>query len=251
MIEHQNFRVPQGSILSPDLFNLYFTELQNKIELPCFQYADDTTILAHGKPNDLSSLETAPNEDLAKLTSWYSSTNLALNPNKTKIMVMSTKQLSKHHNLEDYNPVLKIGEKYLEREHCSKMLGVVFNEHLSLDDHIAKVTSSCFYSMSVLRKFKYLMPYKLKRQVVELLVLSKMYHVDAVIRPLPLRLLKRLQKVQNAAASFVLGRYAKEKDVVTLGRLPMKERRDWHLLNLSHKYVHDDRKPKYIDRSLN
>ena len=53
-------------------------------------------------------------------------------------------------------------------------------------------------------------------------MLSKMDYADAVFRPIPLRLLKRLQKVQNAAASFVFGRYAKEKDVITLGWLPMK-----------------------------
>ena len=165
-------------------------------------------------------------------------------------MVISTKQLSKQHSLQSYSPVLKVGEKNLEREHCSKLLGVTLNEHLSWDDHIAKVTSSCFCTISILRKFKNLMPFKLKRQVAELLVLSKMDYADAIFRPLPLRLLKRLQKVQNAAASFVLGRYAKEKDVMTLGWLPMKERRDWHLMKLSFKYVNDQKKPKYIDISL-
>ena len=94
------------------------------------------------------------------------------------------------------------------------------------------------------------MPFKLKRQVAELLVLSKMDYADAVFRPLSLRLLKRLQKVQNAAASFVLGLYAKEKDVITLGWLPMKERIDWHLMKLSFKYFDDQQKPKYIDKWL-
>ena len=30
----------------------------------------------------------------------------------------------------------------------------------------------------------------------------------------------------------------------------MKERRDWHLMKLSFKYVYDQRKPEYIDISL-
>ena len=85
------------------MFNLYITNLPDKVQLPCFQYADNITILAHGKPNDLSSLQ--------KLVSWPLSTNLALNLKKTKIMVMSTKQLSKHHMLQNYNPALKIKEK--------------------------------------------------------------------------------------------------------------------------------------------
>ena len=151
-------------------------------------------------------------------------------------MVFLYKSCSKPKEDKDYGHEYKTALK-ASRSH----------EHLSWDDDKAKVTSSCFYTMSILRKFENLMPYKLKRQVVELLVLSKMDYADAVTPLLPLRHLKRLQKVQNAAASFVLGRYAKEKDVVILGCLPMKEHRDWHLLNLSHNYVHDERKPKYLN----
>ena len=157
----KSFGVPQGSILGPVLFKLYTVDLQD--ELSCFQYADDATILAHGRPNELSSLETALNEDLEKLVSWSSSTNLALNPKKTKVMVISTEQLSKQHSLQSYSPALKIREKDLQLERCSKLLGVILNEHLSCDDHIAKVTSSCFCTMSILRKFKNHMPFKLKK----------------------------------------------------------------------------------------
>ena len=64
-----------------------------------------------------------------------------------------------------------------------------------------------------------------------------MDYADAVFRPLSLKLQKRLQKVENAAASFLLGRHTKEKDVVSLSWLPMKERRDWHLVKLVFKYI--------------
>ena len=58
------------------------------------------------------------------------------------------------------------------------------------------------------------MTLKLKKQVAELLILSKMDYADVVFHPLSLKLQKRLQKVENAAASFVLGRYVKEKDII-------------------------------------
>ena len=79
------------------------------------------------------------------------------------------------------------------------------NEHLSLGDHVTKLTTLWFYTMSILYKFKNFMPYKTSGQVAELLVLSKIDCADAMYRPLPLQLLKRLQKVPNAAASIVLG----------------------------------------------
>ena len=51
-------------------------------------------------------------------------------------------------------------------------------------------------------------------------------------------------------ANFVLGRYGKERDVITLGWLPMNESRDCDLMKLSFKFVNDQQKPKYIDISL-
>ena len=59
------FVVAQGSTLWSVLFNFYVTDLQHKIKVLCFQYAD-TTILASEKPNNRSSLEAALSKDLQK-----------------------------------------------------------------------------------------------------------------------------------------------------------------------------------------
>ena len=244
------FGVPLGSILGPVLFNLYVTDLQGQIEQPCFQYADDTTIIVQGRPKNCCSLENAMNKDLMKPNSWSASANLALNPKKTKVMLLSTKQLSRHHNLDDFTPALKIGKQPIEHEKSPKLLGVILDQHLLWEDHINKITSSSFGALAIVEKFRNIMTLKLKKQVAELLILSKMDYADVVFHPLSLKLQKRLQRVENAAASFVLGCYVKEKDIISLGWLPMKERREWHLVKLAFNYITDHNKPAYIDISL-
>ena len=66
--------------------------------------------------------------------------------------------------------------------------------------------------------------------------------------PLPQFLLRRLQRVQFAAASFVLGHYVKNfRGVLKIGWLPINERRDLKLLKSCFKALHNaETSPDYL-----
>ena len=73
-------------------------------------------------------------------------------------------------------------------------------------------------------------------------ILSKLDYADLVFYPLPHHefLLRRLQRVQFAAASFVLGHYVKNvRDVLKIGWFPINERRDLNLLKSCFKALHN------------
>ena len=73
-------------------------------------------------------------------------------------------------------------------------------------------------------------------------ILSKLDYADLVFYPLPhhVFLLRRLQRVQFAAASFVLGHYVKNvRDVLKIGWFPINERRDLNLLKSCFKALHN------------
>ena len=70
-------------------------------------------------------------------------------------------------------------------------------------------------------------------------MLTKLDYCDTVYYPLPEFQLKRLQRVQLVAASFVLNRYVNDiNDIVKIGWLPVRQRRDFHVLKLVHKALH-------------
>ena len=71
-------------------------------------------------------------------------------------------------------------------------------------------------------------------------MISKMDYWVIVYDPLPDYQLKRLQRVQNAYASFVTGKFSKIDDVINLGWLPMQQRPDWHLHRTVHKALYQD-----------
>ena len=65
--------------------------------------------------------------------------------------------------------------------------------------------------------------------------------------PLPQHLLKGLQSIPFAAASFVTGRYVNSfESLLKLGWLPVRERRDWHLLETARKALCSHNRPQTL-----
>ena len=119
-------------------------------------------------------------------------------------------------------------------------------QHLKRIDEINRKISSCYGTLSVLRKLKHLAPYHVSKQLAECLVQSTIDNNDVVSGPIPMYLLKRLQRVQLMVASFVLARYASLSNVISIGWLPIVERRDYHLTKLVFKAMHLGNWPSYL-----
>lgn len=91
-----------------------------------------------------------------------------------------------------------------------------------------------------MKLIKRLLPFSLKKQLVNALALSKLDYGNSVyIGTTPAYLLKRLQKVQNAAAGFVLQRHTKIADVIKLSWLPVLERYKYAIAVLAFKALHE------------
>ena len=242
------FGVPQGSVLGPLIFNIYVSDLTDSLhpDTSCMQYADDTSLYSHCKVKNLTETLSTTSNDLINLTDWSTQSNLALNSKKTEAMLFSTPQMARAHSLNKIDLNLHVSNTTLNRVESKKLLGVYFQQHLKWNQHITFVTSACYSTLSTLRKIKHFADFKLRKHLVESLILSKIDYNDVVFHPLPLYLIKRLQRVQKAAAGFVVQRYATVADVIKLGWLPIQERRDCHVLKTAYKALHDPYWPQYI-----
>ena len=135
----------------------------------------------------------------------------------------------------------------LERIKNTKLLGVHLNENLLSDEHFKNLASSCYATLASLRKIKHFTPYKLRKHLAESLILSRLDYCDIVMFPLPQHLLKRLQRIQFAAASFVTGRYVNSfESLLKLDWLPARQRRDQHLLKTAHKALYGHNWPQTL-----
>ena len=186
--------MPQGSILEPMIFNLCISDLRDNLYLStsCSQYADYTSLYTHCAVRKLESTTCDLNESLAKLGSWSKDSNLALNPNKTKFMVLSTQQMSSHHKLADCALNLTVGDNSLKRVESTKLLGVNIHSNLKWDDRIKHLAASCYGTLATLKKVKNFTNYKLRKHLAESLVLSRLDFSDIVFYLLNENLLKKL-----------------------------------------------------------
>ena len=158
--------------LGPLIFNIYVSDLQGKVQCCCYQYADDTTLLQHSKPQELDKCAEEINQTIESLNEYSTNSNLALNSTKTKWMMLSTRQMSTVHSLEEHSANIICHKEPLERLSSTRLLGVQLDQNLSWWEHTTNLLSSCYATLSVLRKLKIFAPFHIRKRLVETLVLS-------------------------------------------------------------------------------
>ena len=162
------------------------------------------------------------------------------------MMVLSTKQLSSARALEDLNMKIAVNNENIERVPSAKLLGTYINQHLKWEDNVKYICTSCYATLAMLRKVKNLLPFHIRKNLAQALVLSKLYYNDILYHSLPEYLTARLHRVQKAAASFVNGKYATTLDILNLNWLPVTEQREWHILKSTHKSLYSSDWPNYL-----
>ena len=161
-------------------------------------------------------------------------------------MIFSTQQMTNAHSSHLHEPTLAIDGKLLERIRATKLLGLYITENITWNDHINQLSSTCYSTLITLRQINNFTPSYPRKQLAEQLILSKMDYGDLVLNPLPNYLLKRLQKIQFSAVSFVTGNYVNSTEaLLKLNWLPMYERRQFNLLKATHKAIYSQHWPKY------
>jgi len=138
---------------------------------------------------------------ITQVSSWMSANLLSLNPNRTKFLVIGTEQqLSKLSN-----PVLAIDPNTIITPVISAWnLGVLVDNHLSINSQISALSQSCFITFPIFTVFVIHLTLILLPQLLPLnQVHSKFNYCNSLYYSLPAYQFDRIQLIQNCLACTV------------------------------------------------
>ena len=153
--------VPQGSVLGPLLFLIYFNDLNHMVKHSIVHhFVDDTNLLYSSSSLKSKSINKCINHDLKLIVHWLRANRISLNVNKTEIILFCRKNntISKNMNFRIS------GQKVIPTTH-TKYLGILMDQHLSWDQHLKMLKQKLSRANGLLAKVHYCLSPNLLRTI--------------------------------------------------------------------------------------
>jgi exonuclease III len=237
------YGVPQGSCLGPLLFTVYSSKLFDIIKkyLPTVHaFADDTQLYLSFQPNSRTSeAEAIEAMELCikALRVWMITDKMKLNDDKTEFMLLGTHQQLSKVCIEK----LFVGDVTVTPVSVSRNLGVWFDSHMSYVTHINKTCKAAFFHLHNIRRIRKFLSNEAAQTLVHAYVMGKLDYCNSLLFGLPDKQIKKLQRVQNAAARLIsyTPRFGHITPVLrTLHWLPIRFRIEFKMLVIIFKSIH-------------
>ncbi|KAJ1134553.1 hypothetical protein NDU88_001004 [Pleurodeles waltl] len=168
---------------------------------------------------------------------WMRNSKLKLNSDKTEVLSLGRLLVAD-----------RSGSSPTPTDHA-RNLGVILDSTLSMTKQVSAVSSSCFNTLRMIYRW---IPTDTRRTVIQALVSSKLDYGNALYAGALTKLLKRMQRIQNASAHLILNAPCHSHitpHLRDLHWLPVNKRITFKLLTHAHKALHNTG-PAYLNRQL-
>jgi ribonuclease HI len=192
--------VPQGSVISPTLFNIMINDLLHScIGVEYSLYADDCALWV--RKRSVQDCVAVLQPALDSMTAWSTKWGLHLSPAKTKAMLFTRRRAIS-------SPVLNLSGSSVDFVHSHCFLGITFDSKLTWRNHIHKLHDRCQKDtriLSLVSSQGWGADFVTLRQLYISLIRSKLDYASFLLSSACPTYLKILDRIQYAAARVMLG----------------------------------------------
>ena len=190
---------PQGSVLSPILFNVMLSDIPQRDGIEINSYADDITISC--KSRSPTELRTKLQDYLRVFEKWAKDWGLRINPSKCAMQYFFKRTIP--------CPILRIGNTTVEYVKEYTLLGLVFDSpKLDWGKHIEYLIRNCDHRLNIMRAIagiRYGASARVLRQVYIAYIRAKIDYGSVIYSSAKDRSLQKLETIQNKAMRIILG----------------------------------------------
>ncbi|XP_045179807.2 uncharacterized protein LOC123539306 [Mercenaria mercenaria] len=139
--------IPQGSVISPILCNMYTSDALISTRGIHAEFADDASLL-----NSDSSLQEAvkkTNSDLDSIATWCNKWNMSIAPEKTEVLIFGDNIT----DMDRQHAAVKMNSISLPIVKHKKLLGITLDDELNFNKHISDKVASGFSALNSLDNF--------------------------------------------------------------------------------------------------
>ena len=242
--------LPQGSILGPLLFTIFSNDLPELISCEADQYADDNTLTS--VKSTISEINEDLNLNCQEVSGWMNAKRMALNADKTHLMIAGTSQRVSKVNQEQINICMDNISLKQSDDHSEKVLGVFVQQNLKWTKHIEDLKSKLKLRLAGLGKIRHVLHLEERKLVAKAIFESVLTYCIAAWGGASKCEIEELQVLQNKAAQFVLNlpqRSSRDQMFNNLGWLTVNQLSVFHTL-LAVYNIRQSKEPEYLAKKL-
>ncbi|KAG6459582.1 hypothetical protein O3G_MSEX011460 [Manduca sexta] len=193
--------LPQGSVLSPILYNLYTYDLSESVNSFCniLQYADDVAL--YTSSCSFSEITFRLNSAITYLNDWLTNHGLTLSIPKCSVVVFTRKRIIP-------NIQISLNGLKIPVQNSVKFLGVILDSKLSGVHHLNYISEKCERNVNVLRSLSGVwwgsQPYS-QKLLYNAIIRSHFDYGAFLLEPCNKMAIRKLDKIQSKCLRIITG----------------------------------------------